>query len=521
MNADAKKLNPKEGMKTGLVAAYSEDHKSSSKHVGSQKNDMVIGEVKVERVDDIAPPENSENFHVVMSKDEEGYLKALESIKVRVVRSWGCLGVGHRVLPGFIGLITRKGEPEIAGEGQHFTQTDWTTTWRGTVALSDKVIRHSNITIVNVGSNEAALIQDEKHRIMPLGPGRYVMKEPYKLLTNVISTMQQDGALAFQNGTMVRGIHSSAPATGRAAFVKVPAGYVGLFRHGNVIGEKPPGEYVIYKQGVEFLGNANVQEYGKNLNTIKVYTKDPTPVNVDVYVRVELYQPRILRGKTQYISLIDALEELVALKLKDTIGALSRNELQNPSEIPNYHGASLADYLKAVSTAELAEFSRSVGGTLLSIGFRVHYESSFQQAMNNQAVTTLEVDTRLKNATAKAREEGIIAGGRRDAHLVQEQGKIKAEVERVEKLAFARAKAIKTIAEAEAAAIRTVANSYKGLEAQAVHATLLERLAAQGVQKVKEISDKSTVTFVPEGFSGVNPLDLAALKHMQPEAKRQ
>ena len=82
-------------------------------------------------------------------------------------------------------------------------------------------------------------------------------------------------------------------------------------------------------------------------------------------------------------------------------------------------------------------------------------------------------------------------------------------------IAEAKAIAIRAIADAEALAIRTVANAYKGLDSQAVQATVLERLAAQGVQKVKEISDKTTVTFVPEGFAGVSPIDLAAIRHMQ------
>jgi len=492
-------------MRTGLVAAYAQDEDHASQ--------LKIGKVKVLRVDEVKPPQNSRNFQYVTSNAEEAYLDALKAIRIPIIKSWSCMG--HRVLPGHIGLITRRGNPEIADVGMHFTQSSAASVWKGTRPLSDKVIRHQNITIVNVGSNEAALIQDEHHAIRPLGPGRYVMKEPFKLLTNVVSTMGRDGAMALQNGRLVNSRTAEGPVNGRAAFVKVPAGYVGLFRSGNCIGEQPPGEYVIFKQGVEFLGNANVQEYGKNLQTIRVYTQDPTPVDVDVYVRVELHQPRILRGKTQYISLIDALEELVALKLKDTIGALTRNELQNPSEIPEYQGTSLAEYLKAVSTAELAAFSRSVGGTLLSIGFRVHYEQSYQRAMNEQAVQTLKVETRLKNANAVSKENQIIAEGKKVALLTQEQGKIAAEVERVQKIAEAKAIAIRAIADAEALAIRTVANAYKGLDSQAVQATVLERLAAQGVQKVKEISDKTTVTFVPEGFAGVSPIDLAAIRHMQ------
>mmetsp|Transcript_3148 Transcript_3148/g.6166 ORF Transcript_3148/g.6166 Transcript_3148/m.6166 type:complete len:538 (-) Transcript_3148:381-1994(-) len=500
----------KKGLKTGLVAAFVG---RNSEETG--ESHMTIGEVKIQRVEDVLPPKSSPNFQIVDSDQDDAYLDALSKIGVQVIRAWSC-GVGHRVLPGHIGLLTCKGAPQIAGVGQHMTQLNMTTTWHGTYALSEKIIEHENLTIVNVGSNEGAFMQDERHRIMPLGPGRYVMKEPCVLLTEVVSTMARDGAYGLKNGKMIEG-----ELNGRAAFVKVPAGYVGLFRSGNTIGEQPPGEYVIYKQGVEFLGNANVQEYGKNLATIRVYTKDPTPVDVDVYVRVELHKPRILRGKTQYINLIDALEELVALKLKDTIGALSRNELQNPSEIPDYNGSSLADYLKAVSTAELAEFATSVGGTLLSIGFRVHYEGSYQKAMNEQAVATLKVETRLKNANAVARETGIIAVGKRDAVLAEEKGKIIAEVERVEKIAEAKAKAIRAIAEAEAKAIRTVAEAYKGLDAQAVQATVLERLAAQGVEKVKSISSKSTATFLPEGFSGVSPLDLAALKHLtQTEGKK-
>ncbi|GAB5369088.1 hypothetical protein AAMO2058_001375300 [Amorphochlora amoebiformis] len=500
-------------MPTGLVAAFSLGDDKKKPH-------LEIGELKIERVDEVKPPANSANFQTVEDDSDDSYLAAFEAIGVPIRRESGWLGMGHRVLPGQIGLISRRGVPEVASIGQHYTYIECRTLWKGIRPLSDKIIQHKNVTICNIGSNQGAFIQDIKHNIIPLGPGRYVFKQPYKLLTSVVSTIDRDGAMALQGSKLIYGASSTAPVNGRAAFVKVPVGYVGLFRDGNTIGEKPPGEYVIYKQGMEFLGNANVQEYGKNLDIIRVYTKDPTPVMVDVYVRVELHQPRILRGKTQYISLIDALEELVALKLKDTIGALTRNELQNPNEIPDYKGSSLAEYLKAVSTAELSEFAKSVGGSLLSIGFRVHYEDSYQNAMNNQAVQTLKVDTRLKNANAVAREEKIIAEGKKDSHLVLEQGRITAEVERVEKMAVAKAKAIRAIAEAEAAAIRTVANAYKGLDQQSIQATVLERLAAQGVQKVKEISDKTTVTFVPEGFSGMNSIDLAALRRISPASQQ-
>ena len=537
--AAVERKNKNKVFKTGMARAYAGDDDNDNTTACEFVN--LKEEIPINLVNEIKSPPDSENFVSVIGKTDDAYLSAIEKLGIPVIRNPNNF-YGNRVISGEIGFLIRRGQLSVVGKGVYSTKFKLRTDWAHTSKLSKKEIKFMNLTILNISKNEAVYIQDENHVILPLGPGRYVMKEPYKKFSPIVNTLIMKSGEQFfeQKGERISSV----------SFVKIPIGSVGLFRKGKIICEKTPGEYAVFNQGVEFLGNSNIQEHGRSLDTITVYTKDPTPVYIDVYLRVQLDQPKILRGRTRYIDLVDALEEIVALKLKDTIGALTRDKLQNPTEIAEFDGKSISDYLKAISISELSEFSKSVGGNLLSIGFRVHYDKSYQDAMHNQAIKTLQIETKLKNARSVANHKKIEAMGNMDSFLLTEKAKIKANSEKVINEAKAHAEAEKTriqthsektindakaqaraieiiseakikakineikyVSEAELEETKKKASLYKGIDPNVLKFILTENMGLLDVEKIKQITDKTTATFVPENFrSNMTPFDLSTLK---------
>ncbi|KAH8105723.1 band 7 domain-containing protein [Phellopilus nigrolimitatus] len=234
--------------------------------------------------------------------------------------------IGRQVAPGELGLINHGGLPKLLVKPGRYPgfplRNWWARKWNGTQGISDTVIEHLGLTIVQVSQNQAAVVRDPHNAILVVRHGGFAALAAagaYRVLavvdqTHLANAVTDRVTRATLGWTQEVRMASSTGAGRRqeyvvALFLNVPASNCAILQRGDDLELLPAGQHYITDSSVTLRGLFTLGENQIEMPTKDIFTRDQVPVSLTIYLKWQLIEPMKL-ATHGYSTPYDALRQV-------------------------------------------------------------------------------------------------------------------------------------------------------------------------------------------------------------------
>ncbi|KAJ7470520.1 hypothetical protein FB451DRAFT_1253977 [Mycena latifolia] len=445
-------------------------------------------------------------FYVPIGKG--GLIAALETLDQQLVeygrnkilsKKMPVQWMGKEITPGQLGLINHGGSPKLLTRPGRYPpfpfRNWWARTWEGTHGISDTVIEHLGLTVVQVSQNQAAVVSDPQNQIFVVKNSGFVafaVEGSYDVLSIVDQTHLPGIVVDKLTGVVLGWTHEvkmkSRVGHGQekdyvvALFLNIPASNCAILQRGDDLELLGAGQSVITNPSVTLRGLYTLGENQLELPTKDIFTRDQVPVSLTLYLKWQLTEPLkltthgyntpydALRDKTQSIlTQIVAHLDYSSMVKQRTLGPNNLEDGNDPSSqfldslrtqaMDEMHDAAL-EY--GIVLKDLAVIDRQFKGDIASTMDKLTTRAL--QAQVEAANVDRENSNRVKQeegalavARIKAQSQNALADA--DAYSVVAAAKAQAEKVKIESEAQAHATRVAALADAEAIRIKSEADS--------------------------------------------------------------
>ncbi|KAH8114186.1 band 7 domain-containing protein [Phellopilus nigrolimitatus] len=488
-------------------------------------------------------------FFVIIGK--EGVLAALKKLDSQLTAAgrdkilssktptdW----IGRQVSPGELGLINHGGLPKLLVKPGRYPGSPlrnwWARKWNGTQGISDTVIEHLGLTIVQVSQNQAAVVSDPHNAILVVRHGGFAALAAagaYRVLavvdqTHLAHAVTDRVTRATLGWTQEVRMTSNTGAGRRqeyvvALFLNVPASNCAILQRGDDLELLPAGQHYITDASVTLRGLFTLGENQIEMPTKDIFTRDQVPVSLTIYLKWQLIEPMKL-ATHGYSTPYDALRQVTdkAQSVLTQIVAhldyssmvkqrsLGPDSMDSGGDDASSSSSAFIDALRTRAMDDLHLAALEYGIVLKDLAvIDRQFKGEIAATMDKLTTRALQAQVEAANvdrensnkvkkeegafSVAKIKSQALNTQADADAYKVVAAARAAAQATQI--AAEAEAEATRLAARAEAEAVRSRAAADAGVQEPFAREVLLRRV---DVQRVAAYGDRAV--FVPVGAGG-------------------